>query len=243
MMERLSFRAVLDLVQDFLFPPKCVACGDWETADRGWDLCTDCLRGVEKIGAPSCAVCSAPLPKAGSSCRDCLARGVDPIRVVAGYRFEGPVREWVHRAKFEDHSELGDKMGRLMLEPAEKAGILGGRIIVPIPPHAASLVSRGYGLTDIAARSLAKAAGGKPVADLLAKTRACRAQSELPADRRPENVKGSFGLRRPERYSGAKVLLVDDVATTCATLDEAARTLLEGGISEVAAVVLARATY
>jgi ComF family protein len=151
--------------------------------------------------------------------------------------YEGTLREIIHALKYSGrHSlarPLAERMrqrGRDLIEEAE--------CVVPVPLHWRREYQRGFNQAREIARHL-----GPPVVEALRRCRATRAQIELAADRRRENVAGAFALRgwfRGQDIRGKKVLLIDDVSTTGATLESCACVLKMFGASEVYALTAAR---
>jgi len=111
--------------------------------------------------------------------------------------------------------------------------------VVPVPVHPSRRRERGYNQSELLAARIAYLRGLSLKSGILLKTRNTGSQTGLEREERVENVVGSFGLRRPDRLSGRKILLVDDVVTTGSTLRECARALLESGAREVSACVAA----
>jgi ComF family protein len=116
------------------------------------------------------------------------------------------------------------------------ADVLGGAsIVIPVPLHPRRRRARGFNQAADLARHL-----GLPVVDALHRTRATRSQTDLPAAKRHANVRGAFVFRRGVNVGGLRVVLVDDVATTGATLESCARVLRAAGAVDVSALTAAR---
>jgi ComF family protein len=111
--------------------------------------------------------------------------------------------------------------------------------LVPVPVHPSRRRERGYNQSELLAARLARLRGLRMERDVLLKIRKTGSQTWLEREERMENVIGSFGLRRSERLSGRRVLLIDDVVTTGSTLKECTRVLMESGAMEVSACVVA----
>lgn len=207
--------------------------------------------------APPCAACAAPLdrPTRGAVCDACW-RAVRAVRadgatfVVprlaharAAGAYDGALREIVHALKYQGRTSLASPLAALIVEHC--AGVFDGAdAVVPVPLHPSRERERGFNQAALIARALPL-----PCADLLRRVRATPSQTDLPADARRANVRGAFeatsrlsvfGRRRNMHVPGT-VVLVDDVATTGATLGDCARALRAAGVAEVRAVVVARA--
>ena len=154
-------------------------------------------------------------------------------------RYDGLLREAVLQAKHPAGEDLAELLALLLL--AERPAILSWGIsaVVPIPMHWRRRWRRGTNAAAAMADQLARRLGA-PLRHALARSSLTPLQRSLPAASRPANVAASFRIRAP-RVSGQAVLLVDDVATTGATLAAATRLLLEAGVPVVYAAVAARA--
>jgi len=143
----------------------------------------------------------------------------------------------VHQLKYEGLSALGEPMGALMAERLEVACDL----VVPVPLHRGRMRARGYNQAALLGRQIARSAGLRFDAEAARRTRATKPLAKtMHRDERRAIVAGAFAAR-PERVEGRRVLLVDDVATTGATLDACASALLDAGAADVRCVTFARA--
>lgn len=204
--------------------------------------------------APPCAACAAPLdrPTRGAVCDACwrAVRADGAPFVVprlaharAAGAYDGALREIVHALKYQGRTSLASPLAALIVEHC--AGVFDGAdALVPVPLHPSRERERGFNQAALIARALPL-----PFADLLRRVRATPSQTDLPADARRANVRGAFEAtsrlsvfgRRRNMHGPGTVVLVDDVATTGATLGECARVLRASGVTEVRAVVVARA--
>jgi len=221
-------RALLDL----FFPPRCVGCGEVGT----W-LCEGCHSQIEFIQPPLCPRCGRPTPE-GRLCflcrRDHLQ--IDGIRAVA--YLEGPLRKAIHRFKYDGLRDLAVLLGRLLGAYLERDP-LPVEAIVPVPLHPKRLRERGYNQSALLARQLGERTGLPVLEGSLLRVRETAPQVELSARERKENVRGAFSCA-DERLAGKRVLLIDDVCTTGATLEACSIALAQQGPRSVWALVLAR---
>lgn len=220
---------------DLLFPPRCALCGR-----HGADLCLDCADALPRAELPRCPRCWSPLRPA-SKCRRC--GGPDRLALEwlrSPYVFEEGARDLVHALKYRHRSGLASSMGQLM------ARSLGGmpapiNVVVPVPLHPRRQRARGYNQALLLAGEVSRRLDVPLVAGALARRVNTPPQAKAAgAGARRRNVAGAFE-GRPGAVAGQRVLLVDDVTTTGATLDACARVLLSsGGASAVWGLTFAR---
>ncbi len=228
---------------DIFFPPVCPFC----TADialRGEGLCGGCAGrlGLHLIKGPVCRVCGAPMkgncgPE--STCGACIKRPPRFSSARSLYVFSGGAREAVHCLKYRGRTMLGPVLGRAL------AGLVSSmnfspEVVLPVPLHRKKLRARGFNQSVVLARHMARSLGLRADVSSLARSRHTASQVGLNTKERRRNVAGAFVLRRAQRVGGRRVLLVDDVLTTGATVNECSRVLRAAG-AEVAVVTLARA--
>jgi len=179
------------------------------------------------------------LPQAGAFCPHCDLHpaAFDALRSV--FRYEAEVRRLVHDFKFRNCSALAEALAAPMSEVA-RAPALTADLVVPVPLSTRNERERGYNQASLLARRIGGSLG-LPVVAALIRVRPARPQS-LTSDafERRRNVEGAFAARRPDLLEDRAVLLVDDVATTGATLDACARALRAAGALYVGAITLAR---
>ena len=223
-----------------LWPPTCLACGapGDDPADR--DLCHRCHARLPWQRA-ACRRCALPLPDASAPgiCGACLARGSPLTEVHAAFAYAAPLDRLLPMLKFHQSLASARLLSALMQHAfADIATDAGTAVLVPIPLHARRLRQRGYDQALELARPLARAFGLPLRSDVLRRTRATRAPSRLDKTGRARNLRSAFHVR-PHRLP-ARVILVDDVMTTGATLEAAAQALRAAGVARVDAWVCAR---
>ena len=170
-----------------------------------------------------------------------------PVKhTLAYYKFakHGGVQRLLHQLKYKNCPEVGELASMWFAHALVEAGCGGAfDLIVPIPLHRTKRRQRGYNQCDYIARGLAVVLDIPWNPDVLTKPHPTSSQTRKSRWERSENVSGIFVLPKPELVAGLRVLVVDDVVTTGATLGAGARTLLEGGCSEVSVAALATPTY
>jgi ComF family protein len=153
--------------------------------------------------------------------------------------FEGPIRSALHTLKYRRNMGLGDSLARQMASHV-RAWDWPIDVVVPVPLGRKRMQERGYNQVGLVAMPLAALNGWKYAPRALARARETRSQVGLSAEERRENVTDAFRAS-PAQVSSQVVLLMDDVATTGATLSSCAAALLDAGARQVYALTLARA--
>jgi len=231
-------RGLLDLV----LPPRCLACGGL-VADPG-ALCAACWQGLSFLGEPACACCGLPFahdPGPGTRCAACLADppGFDRARSVL--RYDDGSKGLILAFKHADRTDAAPAFARWLARSGQ-ALLPDCDLIAPVPLHWRRLFRRRYNQAALLALALGRLAG-KPVAPgLLRRRRDTASQGHLSRGARQRNVAGAFQVAPgwPARLAGRRVLLVDDVLTTGATVEAAAQVLTRAGAAGVDVLTLAR---
>ena len=166
---------------------------------------------------------------------------------MALWLYQDPLDRVLLGLKFQRLRFLGEQLGRTLADRlgrdppwvGARAGATPPELVVPVPLHWRRQLERGYNQADEIARALA-AALGLPRVRALRRRRATRPQMDLPREKRGANLRAAFACRAPRRIAGRTVLLVDDVLTTGATIDAAARCLRRSGSGPIFAALIAR---
>ncbi|HYM85781.1 MAG TPA: ComF family protein [Pseudoxanthomonas sp.] len=216
-----------------VFAPRCLLCR--EPGHEGRDLCAACTAALP-WNKSACLRCALPLPTPGL-CGACLQKPPPMTETHAVFVYGFPLDRLVPRLKFHNDLVAGRLLSELMAECL--SGVTPPAALVPVPLHASRLRLRGYDQALELARPLARALRVPLLPDLLVRTRATSAQSELDAGARQRNLRRAFAAHA-DLAMPAHVALVDDVMTTGATLQAAARTLRRAGVARVDAWVCAR---
>ena len=232
--------AALDLV----FPPTCLACRK-ATAGHG-ALCPACWKSINFIDRPYCERLGTPFPYdlgiEGLHSPDAIANPPVYARARAVARFEeGPARTLVHRLKYSDRMELARPLG-LWMARAGREILAEADLLIPVPLHRRRLIWRRFNQANALAASIARACGKAADPFVLVRVKPTPPQVGLSRAQRATNMQGAFAVPEEARLSveGRAIVLVDDVMTTGATLNAAARALLRAGAKRVDVLVFAR---
>ncbi len=215
-----------------LLPQNCLLC-----AAPGGDnlLCAACQAALPRLSAERCPLCALPAP--GSNiCGGCLGKAPHFDATQAVFSYEFPVDSLIHALKYAHRLAAAEFLGRAL---AQLPAPLHPDLIVPVPLAAARLAERGFNQALEIARPLALALGVPLEIRHIHRCRDTTSQAGLPLKERAKNMRHAFECELD--LTGKTVLLVDDVMTSGATLDELARTLKAHGAARVENRVLARA--
>lgn len=226
-----------------LYPPACMACHGAASAPDA--LCPACWRQVRFIERPWCERLGTPFAQdLGPGLLSPEAIADPPVwaraRAVASFE-EGPARQLVYRLKYYDRMEIARPLGRWMAragaELLEEADLL-----VPVPLHRWRLASRQFNQSMALAASVSELCGVPVEAQALARVKRSAPQVGLSRIQRAANMQGAFRVAPEHRHLVAdrRIVLVDDVLTSGATSNAAARVLLRAGAAQVDLLVFAR---
>lgn len=227
---------------NFVLPPRCLSCRG-RVEDQG-TLCAECWKGLTLLEEPCCSCCGYPFPyrmPAESLCPSCIRQLPAFDRARAVFRYDDASRGLILAFKHSDEIHGAPVYGQ-WLARAGAALLADADLIAPVPLHPRRLVRRRYNQAGLLAQAAARRVG-KPVAvDLLSRRRHTVSQAQKSPSARRRNVQGAFAVRQrwKDRVQGKRVVLVDDVLTTGATVEECARVLCRAGAGAVDVLTLAR---
>lgn len=229
-------------VLNVLLPRTCLHCAaDLPYLETG-PLCRACGALLEPLPELHCQKCGLPLSHGGEACYDC--RGAGPRALDAARSalvFNPPLRSLLHAFKYGDRDDLAGSLAAGMAAQIDRFKVLEGHsFVLDVPLHPAKLRSRGYNQAELLARKLAQHKTLFYLESASARIKNTPSQTSLSKSKRRENMAGAFKVLKPELVKGRRLLLVDDVATTLATLEALAVELKAAGAKSVAAYTLAR---
>lgn len=236
-------RSLAGAALDLVYPPACAGCGVLTGSKAS--LCPKCWSRLAFIERPYCEVLGTPFSHdlgPGILSADAIAHPppLDRLRSVALY--DDLARVLVQSLKYRDRTDLAPMMAGWMLRAGDGT-VEAADFIVPVPLHRFRLVWRKFNQAAELSRALATASGTPVLFDAVRRTKRTRRQIGLGPRAREENVRGAFSITPEgrERLFGRRVVLVDDVYTTGATVSAVTRTLKRAGVADVTVLTFARA--
>jgi len=230
--------ALKNFLLNLFFPKQCFGC-----QREGEYLCQDCVSIVEVMENSFC-LCENPrmLPEAGK-CRDCRQKNLDGLFFAVSFK-NNLIKKIIHQFKYEPYIKaFSQPLVSLIITHfnlIQKSFVLDNYILVPVPLTKQKIKKRGFNQSEEMAKELSGNLKIPLASDVLFKEKETISQMELSADLRRKNVEGVFSAKNGEKVKDKKILLVDDVYTTGATMEECAKTLKRAGAKEVWGVAVAR---
>ena len=247
-----------NLILNLIFPPFCFGCGK-----EGSFFCDKCCAMLCWM-PPACFVCGrlSPIVTPGRTCllcrkktaiygfispftyeRDHLPDTFSRVRAGEGMQFsqERTIRILIHQFKYMRISGLGNLSAKFLIEYMKKYTVVfGGHVaIVPIPLHKSRMRMRGFNQAEYIAEGLARELSIRLLSGALLRVKKTKPQVGLSSEERKNNIAGVFAVHDSSLLRGLSIILVDDVKTTGATLEEAASVLKKAGAKRIIAVTLA----
>ena len=236
-------RGLAGAALDLVYPPACAGCG--VLLGSGAGLCPGCWSKLAFIERPYCEVLGTPFSHdlgPGILSADAIANPPPFERLRSVALYDDLARNLVHSLKYRDRTDLAPMMAGWMLRAGDGA-VEAADVIVPVPLHRLRLIWRKFNQAAELSRALAALSGTPVLIDAVRRTKRTRRQIGLSPRARAENVRSAFAVTPEGREAlfGRRVVLVDDVYTTGATVAAVARTLKRAGAADVTVLTFARA--
>jgi len=229
------FKALAAQLVETVLPAQCISC--FQLAGRPGRLCAACWDQLSFIDQPLCDRLGIPFafdPGEGIVSAKALARPPVWHRARAAVEFNDMSRKLIHALKYYDRHEVADMMGQAMSR-AGRDLLAGADLVVPVPLYRLRLWQRRFNQAGLLARLVGQNAGVVCNSDILRRSRATRQQVGLNSSQRRDNVNNAFTIdtNNADKLYGARVVLVDDVITTGATVGACSQILLDAGCAQV----------
>lgn len=232
---------ILKKFVDFILPPRCLMCGKVISSDNS--LCSDCFSKINFISKPYCVHCGKPLTSVSEEelyCADCIA-GKNCFRLCrSAVEYDTFSKKLILDFKFADHIENKYLLARWLFMAGEDIFQNQVDVIIPVPLHYSRLFKRKYNQSAVLAQELSKLSSIPADYKSLKKTKHTLPQIQCAGKQRAKNVRNAFDVVFPENIKGKRILLIDDVYTTGATLAECAKALKKQGAKSIDALTVAR---
>jgi ComF family protein len=226
------YRALWKAV-DFVYPPTCAGCGKPGTL---W--CDECQENTILISKPVCQKCGCPLSIPGI-CFECQTNPPPYTMLRSWAEYGDPVRKALISLKYKSNLGLGMVFSPMLVEMIKTMN-WDFDCVIPVPISRGHQKERGYNQSTILARPISLAINTPLVLNSITRTKETQTQVELSREERFKNLESAFSINSAKLIGKKKVLLVDDITTTGATLISCSRALKEAGCSEIYCLTVAR---
>ncbi len=231
---------IKDWFLDELYPNdiKCIFC-ETDVVDFENDpICDYCKKSHVINDGNKCMFCDVSIPEGNMVCDFCAGKHKNFVKAVCPFVYQTEVRRAVIKFKDDSAKYLAPSFAKFMCKRMSEESF-DFDFIVPVPVHEKTLKRRGYNQAKLLADEISKITG-KPVVDkLLVKTKLTKSQKNLSFEERQKNIEGSFSLEDKKLAVGGKFLIVDDIITTCATINSCAKLLKMAGAKTIFVAAIA----
>jgi ComF family protein len=234
---------------NFVFPLDCKICEKPIRESKGYSICEDCFKTIELIERPYCAKCGKPLiptdffkQNREILCLDCKRKKYSFEFSRSTGIYDKVLKKCIHLFKYYGEKKLAKPLGKLMVDSLVKNDEFKRKIdlIIPVPLHRNDLKKRGFNQSVL----LGKVTGDYlsiPVREnVLVKKKLTPFQVNLSKKERKINILGAFSVEKPEEIKGKNILILDDVFTTGATVEECTKELMKARAKNIFVLTLAR---
>lgn len=234
------FRTVYRTVLDFIVPPLCPICKKRVLFTHG--LCSECFSKIHFICRPYCEICGKPfefdIPEE-TRCGACCKKNPIFTKARSAFIYDSFSAKLILPFKHSDHLELAPLLTNLLYR-AGRDLFSETDLIIGVPLHRFRHIKRKYNQADVLAKRLAEKSHIPYHSTILTRKRATISQGHMKAAERKRNVAGAFGIKNKHLIKDKNILLIDDVFTTGATINECSKILLKNGAAKVFVLTLAR---
>jgi ComF family protein len=231
-------------VLDLVMPPQCLNCRGQVAAQGG--LCPTCWNEIHFLAQPCCVRCGHPFAdqaQTGLTCGACLRDPPGFDRARAAFSYDAASKGLVLSFKHADRPGMARAFAPWMAQAARDL-LADADLLVPVPLHPLRLLHRRYNQAALLAQELGRHSKASYCPDLLRRQRRTAPQGSMSRSERLRNIKGAFALGgQADRAAGRRLVLVDDVLTTGATIGACTELLRAAGATRVDVVTLARVVF
>ncbi len=239
-------------ILDLFFPYKCPLCHNTIIKKKAqiddlfsiFPICKDCTKEIKRVESPLCLICGKPFKSKeirSHLCQDCTMASPPFWKARSLFVYEGIIKQAIIRFKFYGEYNLAIAMSHWLLYLFNKEFVSEDiDCIIPVPLHIKRLRKRGYNQALLLGKEIAKISHIPISPHILKRIRWTEPQVNLNRTERLKNVKGAFQVVKKEDILSKKILLIDDVLTTGATIKECAIALTKAGASSIYVLTLAR---
>jgi len=229
-------KKIKNKILDLIFPTECVICGK-----SGQYFCESCFNQIKYVKEGTCLLCNTNQAIIGV-CANCQTKSyIDDIIAVTKYK-DTVIEQVIHELKFSYIEQLANQLANLLSLKLKALGYqtkLKDKILIPLPLHKKRFLERGFNQSELLLKLLQPDFDGQIRNDILKRVKYTSQQAKLDREQRINNVQDAFKCLKPDEAAGQKIFLLDDVLTSGATMNQAAKALKSAGAKKVIGLVIA----
>lgn len=239
------FKKLYSTVLDLIYPEEgiCFICDTYDDGINEEHICSQCREKLSFIGENKCSICGKPLESDTliKKCYSCKKHPHYFSKAIAAVEYQGIIKEVIYKYKYGNRPYLYKALGPILIQAIRESDIDIGDIdiIVPVPLHRMKIIKRGFNQSELLGRYISKGFDIPiSVGNLIRQKRTLR-QNSLDRSNRRSNIKDAFRIKKNVEFTGKRVIVIDDIFTTGATVDECSKKLVQAGAKEIIVVTLA----
>lgn len=234
----------LNHISEVIFPPQCPGCAEILHPFTGQIFCPACNDKIKFITGSICSICGTTFPDSRAEnhlCGDCLENKTYFSYARAVFCYETFILNAIHQFKYKRDISIGEMLASFMADFSfPDIDFTDYSLIIPVPLHIKRLRKRGFNQSLVLARAVEHKRQIPVNFSVLKRHKFTLTQTGSNKNERKENIKGAFEVTNKKKIDGKNIILIDDVYTTGATINECAKTLIKAGAQKVAVLTLAR---
>ncbi len=237
-----DLKKYINKLLDFLYPQSCMHCQEAHSGEN--IFCVGCSTQIIRLNGPCCFICSTPFVSFASTshspshrCDACRKAPPPFSKAITPLLYEGPLATAIRQFKYQKKNHLAVPLARLI---AHDLAHLSIDYVMPIPLSPSRLRSREFNQSLLLAQQIGRVCAVPYLIDAMIRIRETPPQVGLSRKERDQNIKGAFHVTTPNAIKARRILLIDDVYTTGATVKEGARMLMQAGAQDVVVATVAR---
>ncbi|MGB5218102.1 MAG: ComF family protein [Smithella sp.] len=240
----MSLAEVLHDVSAVIFPPQCLGCSEIIDQGDGRIFCPSCEAKIHFITGSICHICGTTFPDSPADnhlCGECLENKPHFSCARAIFSYEDVILNSIHQFKYKNDISIGEMLASFMADFSfPDIDFTDYSLMVPVPLHIKRLRERGFNQSLILARAIGRKQQIPVNFSLLKRHKYTLTQTGYHKQERKQNIRGAFEVTDSKKITGRNILLIDDVYTTGATVNECAQILIKAGAQKVSVLTLAR---
>lgn len=243
----MSLKQLLHHVGDIIFPPQCISCAEIIDQHQSDMFCQSCREKIHFINGSFCPICGIPFresPAGNHICGNCLENRPHYTLARAVADFDTVIMDTIHKFKYGHNISIGNSLGSFMADfTFPDFNFSEYSLLIPLPLHIRRLRERGFNQSLLLAKKIGQKHKLSVNFSLLKRHKFTLTQTGLHKAQREQNIRNAFTTVCDHKVSGTNIILIDDVYTTGATINECAKVLVQAGAEKVAVLTLARVIH